>query len=322
VLGLFRKNLFINLILLLLFTAALRSYFFISGESAKVDWIFNQVIDLNSLLGSNIIQVIASIILIGSQGILLSNYVTEHRLSRELSVITGAIFILFVSSILEPKSFSVILIANLFCVLSFGSLFKIYKRYKPIATIFNSGFYLAIATVFYIPYIIFFIPLIFGLLSLRSFNLKEFFQLLSGFICAYFLISVLLFNLDGLSFYYEHIVRGFSWLSFDFSNLLGEVKMILLTITTVILFTFQNSLRKKKKFDAIKKIELVYWALFLGFLILFFTHSDTNDNLILLSCPVAILGGLIMESKDKKMVKEFVFAFLIVAYVIFVFGLV
>ena len=321
-LGLFRKNLFVNVIILLLFVIVLRSYFFIYGEPSNISWSINEILNLNVLLGNTFLQVAASIILIFFQAYLLSSYVIEHRLSRELSLISGAVFILFVSSVLEPQSFNIILIANFFFVLSLGSLFKIYKKHKPIGTIFNSGFYLGLATVFYFPYIIFFIPLLFGLLSLRSFNFKELLQLISGLLGVYFLVAVFLFYNDHLHVYNDHMYSGFSLPSFDFSDPFALIKPGLLLVSSIFLLVFQNTLRKKKKFDAIKKIELVYWCLFLGLIVLIFTLKLGDEALILISCPIAILGGLILESKDKSIYKEIGFVVLIVAYVLFLMNVI
>jgi len=284
-----------------------------------LDWSFTEILDLNTILSNRIVQITLSIILIFVQGLLLSRYIIQHRLSRVVSVIPGAIFILFSCTVLEPESFSVILLANLFFILSIGSLFKIYKKYKPVGTIFNSGFYLGIATIFYTHYFIYFIAIIMGLLNLRRLNLKELLQMVSGFLCVYFMTIVFLFYNDNLAILSSHLSIGFNLPNFDFTEPARLIKPILLILTLLTFIFFQNTLRKKKKFDAIKKIELTFWFLFLGLFTFLFVNDYNDSHLMILSAPVSIIGGLIMEAKDKSVLKEVLFMSLIAAYFLLFF---
>jgi len=98
------------------------------------------------------------------------------------------------------------------------------------------------------------------------------------------------------------------------------VKPVIAVFVILVLVFNQNALRKKKKFDAIKKIELNYWSLLVSFFSLLFISVPANEHLILISLPIGLLGGLILESKENSVVKEFVFLSFLGLYIFLVIG--
>lgn len=267
---------------------------------------------LDSLLNSSaLLQLIISVFLVLAQALLISRYVTIHRLSRSLTLIPGAIFIVYVYILKDPENLNILLLANFFFVLSIGSLFRIYKKHQPITALFNAGFFLGLASVFYFPYFIYLIALIIGLYNLRNFNLKEFLQILFGFLTVYFLCSVYAYSIDLLEPWYSYILGSFSIPSFDFSDIQIWIKPIIFTVSVFLITIGSNNLRKKKKYDAIRKIEFTYSLFLLSLLSIFMTVNIKLSHLIIASVPMAILGGMIMERKESYYFKEFIFLLLV-----------
>ncbi len=309
-LSLFSRNLFINVIILAVFAIALHVKLFVTPVVTPVDLPLLDAAD--TLLNSNsYVQSIITIVLILTQALLISRYITIHRLSRALSLIPGAVFVLFTYSVLEPDNFNTILLANLFFVLSIGSLFKIYKKYQPISALFNAGFYLGVASLIYFPYFIFLIALVIGLYNLRNFNLKEFLQIFFGLMSVLFLSGVFAFYQDKLDIWKAIFTESFSIPDFDFSNIYLWIKPILLIVTVLVILSVNNTLRKKKKYDAIRKIELTYSLCLLGLLSIFMVQDINLHHLMIMSVPISILGGMVLEQKEYYYVKEFLFLLLI-----------
>lgn len=248
-----------------------------------------------------------NLVLLFVQAIMVSRLVITHRLSRELSLVPGAIFIIFAASILEPFVFHYIFLANFFFILSLNAIFNIYKKYKPIATIYNAGFFLGVATIIYFPYCVFLVAMIMGLNNLRSINLKETLQLIFGFLAAIFLAAIAFFYFDGLEIWANSLKDIFNIPSINFANPIQYLKPAIFIITLILLMGFTNTLRKKKKYDAIRKIELTYALLFVSLFSIFLVPQISEQHLILVSLPVAVLGGLILEIKSKVYIREFVF---------------
>lgn len=318
-LSLFRRNLFINIIFLVLFAIGLQLKYYLYPTVSTIEIPLFPSIEV-LLSSSAYLQTTLTIILLVTQAILISRYITIHRLSRALSTIPGAVFILFSSSVLEPHSLNLILLANLFFVLSIGSLFRIYKQYQPIAIMFNAGFLLGIATILYYPYIIMFLALAMGLYNLRNFNVKEFLQLFFGFLSCLFLVGVYAYYFDLLDVYKSIFIGSYGLPKIDFSNPISLMKPALCIFTILVLIVMQNVLRKKKKFDSIRKIELCYAMFLLGLISIFFVNGITEQHLLVVSLPISVIGGMVLERKEYIYVKEFIFLLLVGLYLALIFG--
>ncbi len=325
-LAFFRRNLIFNLIALLLFAIILHGYYFISFPEVSAEGVGTMMNDwIKSLIQAPILKAIVAITLITIQAYLLNDLVVKHKFSRMLSTIPGALFILLSVYALEPYVLHPILIANLFFLLSVRSLFNIYKRHNPIATLFNSGFFLMIASLIYPGYIIFILLLLLGIFSLRNLDPREVLQLLGGIFIPVFLTFVALFYLGVSNELTTHFFGAVGWKPWvpDEGIAHGAVQffkpalfLILIIVTTLMHFV----VKKKKKYDVIKKIELTYWMLFLSLPAIFIVGSVYEYKallLVMLTVPLSIVLGLIMEQKKNSILKEFIFLILVLGFFAF-----
>lgn len=310
-LTLFRRNLFINIAFLLIFGIGLTIYGLFKPTELQFSLPFDDKFEWT--LNTNIAYLF-NFLLLFVQAILVSRLVISHKLSRELSLIPGAVFLIFSVTILDPYVFHHILIANLFFLFCLNNLFDIYKKYKPISTIFNAGFFLGIATSLYFPYAIFLITHLIGLNNLRSLKLRESLQLVFGFVGALFLIGVAFFHFDLFDWYLD--IPALSIPSIDFNNWMSFHKLGLFFLSLLVLIGYAHNVRKKKKYDAIRKLELTYALLFLSIFSIFLVDDISYQHLLLTSIPISILGGIIFELKEKVYIKEFVFLALIGFYIL------
>ena len=299
-------------------------YFWLDADIPGFTWNYELLGQFFGFITTNkIVKVLFALILIIIQAILLNDLVIKHKLSRALSTIPGAMFILLSSTILVSEIFHPILIANLFFLLSIQSLFKIYKKHQPVVTIFNAGLFLALAAIVYPPYLIFSVILLLGLISLRNIELKETMQMVVGVLAPFYLLGVYLFFKGTLGdmLYNINSHSGIPWTDWEWTiQDLAKSGLFLLLIFVAVLSN--NSLQKKKKFDAIKKIELCNWILLLSFFSIFLMKNLGESHLMILSIPLSILTGLIMETKNNSVVKEFIFLILIAVHGAFILGVV
>lgn len=183
-----------------------------------------------------------------------------------------------------------------------------------------------VAALIYPAYIIYFISLLLGLISLRNISLRESLQLIFGLLAPLFLCFVL-YQFSG----HSHMITShfldsfaFTWNSIDtgsdvitlISTYFKPVFFSMLIISSIV---FNDSIKKKKKYDVIKKIELLYWMLLLTLPAYFFVASAPDPQLVfvLMAAPLAIVTGLIMESDSNKILKEFFFILIIAAFFVF-----
>ncbi|NNK89652.1 MAG: hypothetical protein HKO89_03515 [Saprospiraceae bacterium] len=322
-LSFFRRNLFINYFFLLLFAIVLQAVFFFSSTSENL--VISLPVNLTSLpkiFDSPFFQTFLTIFLITLQGTTISRYVINNRFSRALSVVPGACFILFASFVMEDLSFHPALLANLFFILAIGNLFRIYKKFHPVTNIFNAGLFLSVASLIYYPYFIFFIVLLLGLISLRNIKWLEFIQLIIGFLCGIFLVGVLLYANGHIELLGQMIRTNLSMPSIDFTDFNSLIKPVFTLAIILVLVFYQSEIIRKKNFDVIRKLELNYWMLLIGLFSVFFIDNLEEIHLLTISFPVSVLGGLLLEKREKSMNKEFIFLLVLIFYFILVFKLI
>lgn len=322
-LSLFRRNLFINLIFLALLAIVLLAYHLIMPSEVTIlatNSIFGDIFNLRE--GSTILKVGLTLVLLLIQAFLVNDIVIKHKLSRALSTIPAAVFLLFCAWVLSQQVYHPILIANTFFILSLNSLFKVYKKFQPIINIFNSGFWLALSTCFYTPYLLFLIVLLLGLLSLRNINLRETLQMLIGLLTPFFLMGTVFFYFDMMDSFSPFTRNIVSIPQVSFENPMTLTKPIILLLLIFLSIFFNSEIKKKKKFDAIKKIELAYWTFLIALLAVFFGDPIHEMHLLMASVPIGICYGLVLESSSNKILKEFMFLLAVGGYTLFLLGVV
>lgn len=316
----------VNYFWLLLFTAACLSAYLIDLSKwpiAEFNFPFSEQLHINLPFGKTpIVQWSIAFVLIFLQGVMISSMVIQNRMSRALSIIPGGVMVLFLSWSLYQAETLEVLFANLFFIVAFQFLFSLYKKYRPIASTFNAGFFLGLSVIVYPPYQIFVIVALLGHFSLRGFNLKELLQLILAFFCPLFLLGVALFNKNELSSLWPYILPDFTLPQFDAENLNSNIILGLAVLIIIYLVLLHPHIIKKKKFDVIKKIKLSYWVMFFALLSLFLNSNQYSSHLIVLSFPFAIISGLYLEEKDNSVTKEFVFIILFGLYMAFHFSLI
>ena len=324
-LSLFRRNLLVNYLWLFVFTAACFSFYIINPSNITTgpsNAFLNAVFHVNWPGDqSPYIELATGFILVYISALLVSNLVIQNRMSRALSIVPGGIMVLFSMWCLFDQSLNAILLANIFFILSVSSLFALYKKYKPIATTFNAGFFMGLAALIYQPYLLFILALFLGQISLRSLKVQELLQVLFAFFTPFFLFGVSLYYNQSFDIFWSFVQPNFTMPDIDFSQSIVIVKLGVVALVILYLLLLNAHLLKKKKFDAIKKIELCYWFMFLGFASVFFNIVQDSSHLLVLSLPISVLAGLYLEEKDNSITKEFVFILLTALYFAMLFRL-
>ena len=299
----FRRNHFFNSILLLPYAIVLRLMGFFYGEewtASSGGFLSQSYFDWSS---SAIFENILAIFLIFIQGVMINRIVIINRLSNGIHLFAGLFYILLISIVPHNQFLSPVLLANTFMILGITDLFYAYKRAETSGKIFNAGFWIGLASVFYSPYILFTIFGLIGLSVLRVFKIKEMFQFIIGVLTIFFLVSVWAFwHRSDLSFFNELIIN-FDFLNFNsISSYYDYGKLAIFAILTTIAIILYNRNTIKKSIQARKKIDVLYWMmLFCGLSIFFFASMDIY-HLEALSIPLSIfIGFQVFYMKSRPM---------------------
>lgn len=218
----------------------------------------------------------------------------------------GLIYILVASCFKEFLHLSPVLVANTFFLLALYNLFDAYKKSSCADLLFNTGWWLGIASLFYMPYLYFIVFCFISINILRSANLKEIPDGISGLAVTYFLGGVYFFWQDQLPLFLAqqfHQQAGFLFSSLKWDNTAAIPAGIFLCL---ILFTLFNagSYSYKQNISTQKFITVLFLALFFGGVVLLFQKQISLDNLLIAALPVGIFLGITFSSIRNRLAGE------------------
>ncbi len=273
----------------------------IIGNQCSSQW--EQMIQ--SVLPSTLAQSLVAVVLIFVQGVMLNRITIKHRLTQKMTLFPGMIYILLCSILVENLSLTQFTIGNLFALIALSHSIDIYKKYKPELTLFRSGFWLGVAVLCSPVYLLLLIPIVWCLISMRTFSFREFFQLAIG-IDASLLILYTIHSVCGQGQFIEtyfNLPIGIMTLDTD-PFILGYLALIALVILLSILyygkFTFKKSLPAKKKID------ILYIILLSSLGLIIINCSGAFSIFYYLWIPLSILISMLVIRSKYLLVAEMI----------------
>ena len=213
-----------------------------------------------------------------------------------------AAFYLCLFVLLLPKSLSnhSILLSNLFILLSFRRIFSLKTNINIKRKLFDSGFCIALATIFYPLAALYFIPLFFSIFLLSSDVLKNIFTVFFGIISIGFLVSF-----HNIIFYNElkFLHRLLPQISLDFSAFnnvfLVLSAALLVTLAFWAMFSLFNIMMLKVSKTRFTFI-MLFFAILVGILIPILSITKTEAPFIFLLFPLAIIMANFTEHENSQ----------------------
>ncbi len=308
-LNFFRTNQLAFNIFLIFYVILLRGSSFITpahdwipGKSGVLSiWIYNLCNGYSSL------PFILGIILVFIQAILINVMIARFRMANEVTLFPGVCYILLASSIPEFLNLSPILLANTFFIVSLFELFGSYRQKSIVGYIFNVGFWLGVASLFYFSEIIFLLFAFLGSSILSKFRTKEALTITIGFIVPYILISVYYFWTDQfLWFWQNQFSNNLGFLDFDIQySLETYIKLGFFVLVFIMSFVSSGSYMAKKNLQVQKNISMLYWALFFGFLSVLLQASIRLEHLLIFVVPLSIFLSFNLSSMPRPLAEAF-----------------
>ena len=299
----FRRNLFFNNVLLLPYIFILRLDTLINPIPFLVEKSENILIVLISeYLSSTLWQNIFSNILIFFQVLLINYLFIKHRISREITLFSGIVYVLVLGLIETNSLLLPILIANTFVILALNCILNTYKLPDASANIFNSGFYIGFASIIYTPYFALILFGIIALLLLRSFKLKEKIQFILGLSIPYIFLFTYKYWFDIKFIELDFIREIFFRLPTVriYGNIVFYISIFVLFIFVLVSLLCYGFFTSKKSIQVQKKIDVFYWLMFFSLISFLVFKTNDSQHLVSLAFPVSIfIGILISDSKHK-----------------------
>ncbi len=316
--SIFKENLFFNSLLLLPYAIIIRLYSLIHPlkltpveEGGTLYKLLLKILPENPLIYS-----IFSIIIVFIEAILINRLVIKNRFTRDMSLLPGMFFILLSSLSPEMLKFSPFITGLFFIILSFNELFKTYKKYYSERMLYNVGLYMSIAVLFYFNFVILFIILILGFLSIRTLKIRELFQLLSG------VLTVIYFYAFTMFFYDKNIILPKIKIYTISRYFTHDIASIIIYSIFIFLFFYSTfTYRKfiiKKSIQSQKKINILFWLLLFTIIIsIFFKPGFLLNYMVVIAFPLSVFVSMIYQRIKNNLIAEivnFVIIFTILVY--------
>ena len=195
----FRSGNPLTVLLLLIYTLLVKFFYLLHPSTFIADGSEGLLYDLlvkwlQVLVGkSPLFFTSIAILLLFLQTLLLTRIINHHRLFPKSTYLPAMSYLLFTSLWQGWNVFSPALLVNCIMLWVFSSTTELYTRTSARDVVFNIGFALGIAGLFYFPAIVFCVLLLISLLIMRPFRLAEWIIALLGLICPLYLMGTYLF---------------------------------------------------------------------------------------------------------------------------------
>jgi len=230
-------------------------------------------------------------ILLLFQAFLLNSIVSYFKLTKENSFVPALCFIALHFSYPDIDCCSPIFIANTFILWAVFSLFASYDKKASLGTIFNIGFSVSMAALFYHGYIVYFLWSLLALLIIRSFDLQEFLLLIAGFFIPFFLLGCFHYINDNLGNWLENDLL----IHWSTMNVQYDTNIALYIILGVLVFSFFlagsniHGLYNKTTSREKKYINIIFLMPIIGLLSFLVQNNLYSYHYLTFFVPISIL---------------------------------
>jgi len=242
--------------------------------------------------------------------LLINRLLVTNRYVAPASYLPAVAVILFTSLVAATSLFNGQLIANFLLLLAFLIAVSMVNTEVKLASVFNIGLVISLASLFYFPYIFFVLFAFFALLILRVTTWREWFLVAVGLALPYlwafgiaFLLQQTNYLTLNLGFSYPTIFSGFE---VNYGNLIRIITFILITLAGVfaLISNVGNKPLKTRKFVSMAVSLLVAATL----IFICFSTGSIADLSILLIPGSIIFACLLGNSKATIRTELFHFA--------------
>ena len=261
---------------------------------------------------------ILALILIIAQAFYLVHINQKYNFISHRTFLTSFLFIIISSTFLDLHYLHPLIVANIFILAVIVQIFSGYKKTKLYKQSFNIGFLIALAGLFYFNANFLLLFVFISFIVLHTFNWREWFITIIGFISPYVFIIIGYFYFDKLNNFYQLIQNIVHYhspkLLHNFSSYFFIGVLASLSILSII--------RLSQTYSNNKVSTRNYFSLFVILLILItsiflFIPFASIELIILAAIPLSYLIANYYLSKNKSWIKQISFILLLLSFIFF-----
>lgn len=262
---------------------------------------------------------ISSVLLIFFQALVVNQIVNELKLYPRNNYVPALLYILCSYLLLPYLPPGPEMLANTFVMLVIGGLFRMYGSGQSFAEIFDVGFMIALASLFYLPALSLVILLYIALGISRAFNWREWLVGSFGVFTPYFLLGTYYYFFDRLQPFLAEQFGSFLqypgfYMSFDLSaQIIGGYILLLLGLAA----WYLQATYLKSQIQIRKVLVLLVWALIVLFFSFALNQADSIRHFAIISVPLSVILSYYLLNFKKRRIAEFIYLLLVLLVLIF-----
>jgi hypothetical protein len=295
-----------------MYAVVLRLVIFIYPHHSDDNQWLNPLSDLlNRLIGLNkyehLIHDILSVAVVFTCGLIITGIINHYKLIERAGYMPALIFILSASFINEFCELTPALCGFFFLQFSFITLIKMYKTDKAGGHMFNAGFFIGVASLFYLPYLSFIVFLIGGYVLSRPFVLRELFSGLLGILIPLYFAGVVYFLNDSFRAYLHSLLALYN--IEQVQQVQATLLPLVIRLGSLLLLFLIASLSVRSNYNKMVMqnriiITLCFVFFFSGACSTLFIQDNDMSHFIWLALPFTFLVSIFMAEFRKARMAE------------------
>lgn len=189
-----------------------------------------------------------------------------------------------------------------FLLIAFVNIVAVYKSASSAGQVFNTGFFLAVASLFYFPYILFFFFGFISLMIMKSFRFRDRLQYVIGFFVPYGLaMAVMYIKFGDMAQISNYITSNVAMIPLPFEISVARLMAFGVFALMIVYVILQyGSYLSKKTIQIRKNTEILYWIMLFSIPgVFFWKHLSLTHLLILVPSLSLLLAMNFSISKNK-----------------------
>ena len=256
---------------------------------------------------------ILTFLILFSQATLLNRISNHHKVLPKPNYLPGMSYILITSLLPDWGHFSAPLLINSIMIWVWHRMMELYNSQRPGSAIFAIGVWTGVVSLLYIPAIAFLLLVLFGLITMRPFRIREWFVGLLGFTFPYYFLFLILYLTGHWS--WSNIVPHIIFiLPARPSSIWITLGMAWLVIPFIIGGYFVQKNLNKMLIQIRKSWSLLLLFLMVAVVIILINEVNSYENWIVMTVPFAAFHAAAYYYPDKK-TGPLILHWLIVAYI-------
>lgn len=247
---------------------------------------------------------------------------SKHIIIKQRTYLPAFFFFIIISSITSLHQINPAVFAAFLLVFTFDHLLSIYHKENVLDNLFRAGFYTAIASLFYAPAIFYFIAVLFSIITIRPFSLRELSVAIVGLAAPWFFYVFYnyYFNNDLLAAFKTLNLNLFTEVNNDNNGIILYIYSFYCLLLFILTGVFLIKSLPTQKISVRKFHGVFFWFNLVSILIIVLIPSVSIEIIYVAIIPITFQFAHYFTTSSRKFWPEFFFFMLILFSILMQFS--